>query len=651
MFGPLSRLLSNLSVKLKLAAGFAMVLSLTLAITLFGWTALGDAIESSKRLSSIARLSELNKDLRAERITFRVLADDESKGQVLKALNDMQHMLELMLPQFDDPVELKLLNDEQQLVHTYQRDFDTLQKAVTLRMTHFQALEVQEQQVLDTIDAIEKQLLLLQDMEHNQTARSKALRLLENLGRQIDNVSQQRQVPAYMSNPTSAFANVGKQAMTAAESALGQLGTALAQLQLTDTSALQASGSALSRYGQALDQYRNAAIAVENVQNDLETLGKQMREVGQRLTDHQLSVQEQEAHTAQAALSSVSALALLVGILAAWIITLQITTPLRHTLELAARIAQGDLSGDSEVTRRDEMGQLQRSMHRMTLSLRELIGGIGHSTSQLSDAVQTLSAVAAQTHGGVSSQKEETDQVATAMNQMAATVQEVARNAEQASAAACDADHQAQLGDQVVAEAVAQIEQLADQVNRSIQAMGKLAQESERIGSILDVIKSVSEQTNLLALNAAIEAARAGEAGRGFAVVADEVRGLAQRTQQSTEEIEELIANLHNGTAQVVELLDSSRNLTQDSVALSRKAGAALAQIAHSVSNIQGMNQQIATASEEQSAVAEEINRNVINVRDVAEETASASTQITRSSVELQKLGNQLTTMVGRFGI
>ncbi|GGU77187.1 methyl-accepting chemotaxis protein [Pseudomonas laurentiana] len=651
MFGPLSRLLSNLSVKLKLAVGFALVLSLTLAITLCGWTALSDAIESSKRLSSIALLNELNKDLRAERITFRVLADDESKGQALKALSDMQRLLALMLEQFDEPEELKMVNDEQQLVHTYQRNFDTLQKAATDRTSNFQALAAQEHQVLATIDAMEKQVMLRQDSEHNQTARSRALALLENLSRQIDSISQQSQVPAYMSNPLSAFASVGNQALATAESVLGQLGPALAQLGLTDTSALQASRTAVSRYGQVLDQYRNAAIAVENVQGDLDTLGKQMREVGQRLTDHEVSVQNEEAHAAQATLSSVSGLALVVGVLAAWLITLQITTPLRHTLELAERIAQGDLSSNSEVTRQDEMGQLQRSMHRMTLSLRELIGGIGHSASQLSDAVQTLSAVAAQTHGGVSSQKEETDQVATAMNQMAATVQEVARNAEQASAAAGNADHQAQLGDQVVAEAVAQIEQLADQVNRSIQAMGQLAQESERIGSILDVIKSVSEQTNLLALNAAIEAARAGEAGRGFAVVADEVRGLAQRTQQSTEEIEELIANLHNGTAQVVELLDSSRNLTQDSVALSRKAGAALTQIAHSISNIQGMNQQIATASEEQSAVAEEINRNVINVRDVAEETASASTLITQSSTELQKLGNQLTTMVGRFGV
>ncbi|WP_370409078.1 MULTISPECIES: methyl-accepting chemotaxis protein [Pseudomonas] len=290
-------------------------------------------------------------------------------------------------------------------------------------------------------------------------------------------------------------------------------------------------------------------------------------------------------------------------------------------------------------------------MQQMALSLRELIGGIGQGTGQLTAAVGELSSVAERTQLMTGNQKDETDQVATAMNEMAATVLEVARNAEFASAAATAADSQAREGNQVVNDAIGQIEQLARQVEESILAMQQLAQESERIGSILDVIKSVSSQTNLLALNAAIEAARAGEAGRGFAVVADEVRGLAQRTQQSTEEIEELIGNLHSGTAQVVHLLDSSRDLSRDSVELSRRAGAALGQITETVSSIQGMNQQIATASEEQSSVAEEINRNVMTVRDIADQTTTASQQTAASSVELARLGGQLQTLVGRFSL
>ncbi|WP_370588199.1 methyl-accepting chemotaxis protein [Pseudomonas abietaniphila] len=290
-------------------------------------------------------------------------------------------------------------------------------------------------------------------------------------------------------------------------------------------------------------------------------------------------------------------------------------------------------------------------MQDMTQSLRKLISGISDGVSQIASAATQLSAVTEQTSAGVSNQKDETDQVATAMNEMTSTVMEVARNAEQASDAAQQADEQAREGDTVVADAISQIERLATEVDNSIMAMGQLKLESDKIGGVLDVIKSVSQQTNLLALNAAIEAARAGEAGRGFAVVADEVRSLAQRTQESTEEIEVLIAALQNGTQQVVSTLDASRILSDSSVELSRRAGTALEHITQTVSTIQSMNQQIATAGEEQTVVAEQINRSVLNVRDVSEQTAAASEETAASSVELARLGAQLQEMVGAFRI
>ncbi|WP_405046758.1 methyl-accepting chemotaxis protein [Pseudomonas sp. ML2-2023-3] len=234
---------------------------------------------------------------------------------------------------------------------------------------------------------------------------------------------------------------------------------------------------------------------------------------------------------------------------------------------------------------------------------------------------------------------------------MTATVQEVARNAEQASQAAAAADNEAREGDTVVNQAIDQIERLAVEVGRSTEAMAVLQQESDKIGSVMDVIKAVAEQTNLLALNAAIEAARAGDAGRGFAVVADEVRGLAQRTQKSTEEIQTLVAALQSGTQHVATVMHNSRTLTDSSVTLTRQAGTSLQGITRTVSNIQSMNQQIAAAAEQQSAVAEEISRSIVNVRDVSEQTAAASDETAKSSVELARLGNQLQEMVSHFKV
>ncbi|RYZ84579.1 MAG: methyl-accepting chemotaxis protein, partial [Proteobacteria bacterium] len=246
-------------------------------------------------------------------------------------------------------------------------------------------------------------------------------------------------------------------------------------------------------------------------------------------------------------------------------------------------------------------------------------------------------------------QRSETDQVATAMNEMAATVQEVAKNAEQASHAAISASREARDGDVVVSRAVVQIETLANEVGRSKIAMDELKQESDKIGGVLEVIKAVAEQTNLLALNAAIEAARAGEAGRGFAVVADEVRSLAQRTQKSTEEIAGLIGGLHDRTAHVATSLEKSRLLTDNSVGLTKEAGASIGSISRSISTIESMNQQIAASAEEQSAVAEEINRSVLNVRDISEQTASASEETAASSAELARLGVHLQGLMSKF--
>ncbi|AGN80895.1 MULTISPECIES: methyl-accepting chemotaxis protein [Pseudomonas] len=647
MFAYLNRKLGNISVAAKLALGFAVVLLLTLATTISGWRALDDAIVRSQQLSEIGLINDLTKDLRAERITYRVLNDDTSKARISSILEQLNNMLTTLQKRSNVDESRQLLTEKLALLQRLRGDFSELQRSTGNRSTLREAMQAREQALNDAIDELQTQALLRMPADSQQSG---VLGLMDTLTRQVEGANQQSLVPAYTFTPVEDFAKVGDNALDAAKNSLGQLLAGLAPLGLPRAVSEQP-GVELAKYRAALDEYRHAAIRVEQLQNNMENMGNELRAVSLELGKRKVEQRDSEALAARSLLTSVALLALAVGVLAAWLITLQITQPLRQTLAVAARIAKGDLSQVDAVQRRDEMGQLQTRMREMTLSLRELIGGIDQGVGQLSQAATQLAASSEDTKLRINQQREETDQVATAMNQMSATVQEVAQNAEQASQAATNADQQAQMGDQVVSEAIGRIEQLAGQMDHCLAAMQHLAGESQRIGSILDVIKSVSEQTNLLALNAAIEAARAGEAGRGFAVVADEVRGLAQRTSTATEEIGQLIDSLHNGTDDVTRLLDSSKRLTEQSVALSRRAGQALSQITDTVSSIQGMNQQIATASEEQSVVAEQINRSVINVRDVSDQTSAASEQTAASSGELEQLGQQLRGMVGRFNL
>ncbi|MBH3470430.1 methyl-accepting chemotaxis protein [Pseudomonas putida] len=647
MFAYLNRKLGNISVAAKLALGFAVVLLLTLATTISGWRALDDAIVRSQQLSEIGLINDLTKDLRAERITYRVLNDDTSKARISSILEQLNNMLTTLQKRSNVDESRQLLTEKLALLQRLRGDFSELQRSTGNRSTLREAMQAREQALNDAIDELQTQALLRMPADSQQSG---VLGLMDTLTRQVEGANQQSLVPAYTFTPVEDFAKVGDNALDAAKNSLGQLLAGLAPLGLPRAVSEQP-GVELAKYRAALDEYRHAAIRVEQLQNNMENMGNELRAVSLELGKRKVEQRDSEALAARSLLTSVALLALAVGVLAAWLITLQITQPLRQTLAVAARIAKGDLSQVDAVQRRDEMGQLQSSMREMTLSLRELIGGIDQGVGQLSQAATQLAASSEDTKLRINQQREETDQVATAMNQMSATVQEVAQNAEQASQAATNADQQAQMGDQVVSDAIGRIEQLAGQMDHCLAAMQHLAGESQRIGSILDVIKSVSEQTNLLALNAAIEAARAGEAGRGFAVVADEVRGLAQRTSTATEEIGQLIDSLHNGTDDVTRLLDSSKRLTEQSVALSRRAGQALSQITDTVSSIQGMNQQIATASEEQSVVAEQINRSVINVRDVSDQTSAASEQTAASSGELEQLGQQLRGMVGRFNL
>ncbi len=638
MYRWLAEKLGNVSVKTKLGVGFGLVLLLTLIITLTGWAGLSGVISRGDKLGYIASLNDLSKELRIARLDFEMRRGEQGPGAVNGFLGQLESGLKTARALIEQPADIALVDDQLAAVDQYKRAFDAMVQAGANRENARSKLGDTADNAVLKVGEVEKTLL-----QGDSVSQFNSIVDLSKL------IQQARfQVRGYT---YSGKVEAEQPALDAIDNALKKIAALNGQLPDQFSTTLQQAGTSLQAYRAAVSQYRDsqvasaAALKIMNVQGDI------LLDRSSKLTASQTVVRDSDAAQAKQLLLLSTLLALLFGLVAAWAITRQIIIPLNQTLKVAERVASGDLSHNLESARQDELGQLQRAMQSMTVGLRELIGGISDGVTQIASAAEQLSAVTEQTSAGVNSQKVETDQVATAMNEMAATVQEVARNAEEASEAAVAADVQAREGDRVVGEAIAQIERLATEVGNSTIAMGDLKRESDKIGSVLDVIKSVAQQTNLLALNAAIEAARAGEAGRGFAVVADEVRSLAQRTQKSTEEIEELIVGLQNGTQQVATIMDNSRGLTDSSVELTRRAGSALESITRTVSTIQAMNSQIATAAEQQSAVAEEINRSVLNVRDVSEQTSSASEETAASSAELARLGIYLQTLVGRFRI
>nr|WP_053140476.1 methyl-accepting chemotaxis protein [Pseudomonas sp. MIACH] len=638
MYRWLAEKLGNVSVKTKLGVGFGLVLLLTLMITFTGWSGLGSVISRGDKLGYISSVNELTKDLRLARLDYEMRRGEQGPTEVNELIGKLQNGLKTADTLIDQPADNLLVDEQLTAIDQYKRAFDDMVQAGANRENARSKLGDTADNAVIKISEIEKALL-----QGDSVTQFDSVVGLSKL------IQQARfQVRGYT---YSGKVEAEQPALDAIDNALKKIAALNGTLPEQYATNLQQASVSLQAYRAAVSQYRDSQVTTAAAMKKMGEQGDILLDRSKKLTLSQTVVRDTDAAQAKNLLLLATALALIFGLVAAWAITRQIILPLNQTLKVAERVASGDLSQDLISLRQDELGQLQRAMQSMTVGLRELIGGISDGVTQIASAAEQLSAVTEQTSAGVNSQKVETDQVATAMNEMAATVQEVARNAEEASEAALAADQQAREGDKVVGEAIAQIERLATEVGNSTEAMGHLKRESDKIGSVLDVIKSVAQQTNLLALNAAIEAARAGEAGRGFAVVADEVRSLAQRTQKSTEEIEELIVGLQSGTQQVANIMDNSRGLTDSSVELTRRAGTTLENITRTVSTIQAMNSQIATAAEQQSAVAEEINRSVLNVRDISEQTAAASEETAASSTELARLGTHLQTLVGRFRI
>ena len=407
----------------------------------------------------------------------------------------------------------------------------------------------------------------------------------------------------------------------------------------------------LSRNGD-IDQLR-ALLNTELLENS-EAINKELNSL-MRINGQQIAEANQRASDMYSAAIKLVVFLLLLAtaltIACALLLTRSITQPITQALEAAEAIAEGNLTRPIKVDGSDEAGRLLQAMAKMQGKLRDTLQRISGSATQLASAAEELNCVTDESAKGLTQQNNEIEQAATAVNEMTSAVEEVARNAVSTSEASKNATASAGDGRDLVLETVSAIERMSGDVQSTATLIGNLAAESRDIGKVLDVIRGLADQTNLLALNAAIEAARAGEAGRGFAVVADEVRALAHRTQQSTSEIERMIGSIQGGTEQAVDSMRNSTERAESTLNIAKGAGLALDTINTAIVEINERNLVIASAAEEQAQVAREVDRNLVNIRDLSVQSATGASQTSSASNELSRLAVDLNSMVSRFSL
>ena len=645
---------ANLGMAKKLGVGFTLVLLLTVLVAAIGVWSLKNI---SVHFDGLKQMSALNSGV----LKVRLLEQDyalRSDPKIVEELHAGVENLNLLAENLksQSPANQQMMTQVQQGLAAYRKSFDEF---VSLSQSKDLALEMASwsvSSVANNLDVLQAGLAddgayALKDSQGQQGGE-----FIEQANQisQVSKLMMQAMDEARVRLDKSRKTGSGDEVKTGKIEQADQAQALAEELKgvIKDAGYLTVLGEVsthIVNFTDKLNEYTGLLASETQVSKQLAGNARQVvDQVNQAYAAEDDSMQAQLKTNSMQIIGS-SIIALLVGLIASWLITRLIVGPLRSVIAFAQRIAAGDLSASVAVKRRDEIGQLMLAMQQMGAGLSGIVSGLQAGIEQLASSAHSLSAVTEQTNREVSSQQQETEQVATAMNQMTATVHDVARNAEEAALAAQTADNKVDSGQSVVRQSLQRIEQLATSATSASNSIESLSAEIQNIGTVLGVIKSVAEQTNLLALNAAIEAARAGEQGRGFAVVADEVRALAKRTQQSTEEIERLVGSLQNGAQASVTQIRSSAELVKLAVSDVLQTESALGSIASAVSMIQQMNQQIAAAAEEQTSVAEEINRSVTSIRASADQSALAMRGNAASSIELASLGMELKGMVGHF--
>ncbi len=649
MYRTVARSLANLSVGKKLCCGFALVLLLTVAVSSSGFVAVDMVLRGHQHA---VRLLAIDAQLLEARRLERDFALNQNVQGAQRLHDQIEQVRGLLAAHLSDSAmdERPRLLAMDQAAALYLELFDGFVQQLGMARQARATMSDAAREARDQFEMIELSLYDLvretrgSEAEHAdsdpltlaETASGLSKRMLELR----DNESR------YIIDSSPAALEGWNQISADLQAVAGELTLVLSdEMQRTLDNAVH-----------ALTLYQRAFVNYERTRKESLAIEQRMLVQADRvatLIDDAKEAREQAMHDSSGrtlvVLGGMGLCAVIIGIVAALLISRSIVVPLLHTVAFAKSIAAGDLSQNLILDRSDELGQLAVAIQEMNLSLRQLVERIGVDVCRIAAAAGQLSLSAAQTNADVQSQKVETEQTANAMYRMTATIQEVAQSSGLALQAALAANQDAQQGNQVVQESVSQIADLAAQINQSAAAIQLLSEESTQIARVLEVIRNVAEQTNLLALNAAIEAARAGEQGRGFAVVADEVRALAQRAYSSTQEIDSVTSRLQRMAQDAVEQMESSRALTQGTVRLATQAGDALGLITRSVSSIERLNRQIAASAEEQGAAAVIIGDSVIRLRNIGERSAHVSEQTATSSADLVRLGVELQGQVQQF--
>jgi len=633
----------DLPVRIKLLASFSLILIITASVSVLGYTTINSFSDALNRLGSVRDMHQWMSDARIAEKNYLIHHDQAYADKALEYVDDIIATSEALEQSAFSEEERSVMTAIQEDADHYREDFMSF---VAFEEHLLEAEANMERFARDVLNAlVELEVHLKQSVsggtslsraeiveQFEQYHRAANLALAMTDARQDEKNFIIHRSPKYVERVNSRVEAIRTEGQSLSRALTTDRGQSLLETALSNASSFATAFNQLVETvnqetaieAKMREEARHLASSVENwlttVEDNLES---------QRLTADRILV-------------GAAGLAILFGIGIALAMTRIIVKPIRRMVAVISSLAEGDLTQEIHSERRDELGELMRSTQRMVIKLRHLVGRLKDGISQIASSSEEMSTVARDNNRLVSEQKSETDQVATAMNEMTATIREVARNAEEASTTTADSEQLTRQGGEKVHFTIQQTSQLASDVQQCAESIAALKQDTDEIGTVLVIINGISEQTNLLALNAAIEAARAGEAGRGFAVVADEVRSLSKRSSESTKKIESLIEKLQSRTDEAMSVMNRSAERATSTKEPAEEALEALEQITAAVGRIQEMNDQIAASVTQQSSVAEDINQSVLTISSAADQTATGSEQTLQANVELSQLGQEL---------